>query len=85
MTLPPDANRASLHVLGFLVKATVAGAKEPQSISQRFTSRSAAEDYRSLARTSGFHDAYVHEVVGVEKSGLDMPRKVRKKQPPPTA
>jgi hypothetical protein len=57
-----------LVILGFQVMASVEGSTKPQPISQRFTSQSAAETFRELARKQGFADAYVESVDGYEKS-----------------
>lgn len=62
------------YTLGFTVYASLEGKKSPQPISQRFTSRSAAETYMQLARKNGFKDAYVHEVEGLEAKHK-LPRK----------
>lgn len=53
-------------VLGYVVKASIEGAKGQQPISQRFASKSAAEDYCKLAIKQGFKDAFVSEVTGIE-------------------
>ena len=71
------------QVLGFVVKASVHGKKGHQEISQRYTSRDAAGEYKQLAVKSGFSDAFVSEVYGFEKAGLTPIRAKRKAAQPP--
>ena len=70
-------------VLGYIVKASIEGGKGMQPISQRFTSKAAAEAYKDLAIKQGFADAFVSEVTGLEANKKE-PRASRRMelQPP---
>ena len=71
------------HVLGYVVKASVQGKRGMQPISQRYTSRDAANVYRDLAIKQGFKDAFVAEVTGIETAAkAPVVRKKREVLPP---
>lgn len=71
------------YVLGFQVFASVDGGKKPQPISQKFTSRGAAETYAKLAVKQGFADAKVREIEGEEKHKGDGPVREKREIRPP--